>query len=367
MGRDQRMKAKQKISVWQMALMLTVSRMFFIFTDTPAYGQATEPTARIIGSLLSIPLTFMILIPVFILFHRQSQQGNFLEMAFGQSRPFGTIVAWCLLIGMLIGAVGTLVHFGFFMQNTTFPSIKTPMVLILLFAGALYASTLGLEGFSRTASIIFWLLPVSLLLLLAFSYDVINFNHIRPIFNHPVRSVIQAAWTDATRTSELAVLLILFPHVKGRYHKVVTKFVLFSGIGLVFVTTLCTVILGEYMYHEAFPLFTVSSIVDLGSIRRLETIYMMLWTMVAFLRLTLYLFAGKVVLYRLLPLKIKWLSYWILGAITLLLSIILGNTLESTRMVYMVVQNGWITLLLILFFPFLLAAFSGNRRRLEDM
>lgn len=345
------MQTKQRISSWQMALTLVVSRMFFIFTDTPLYQTPLEPTAKMLGNLVSIGLMFLMVTPILLLFQRQEREHDFLSMASIASQPLGRFMGMSFLLGVMIVAVSTMVHLQFFIQNTTFPNIKTPIVMIMLFAGGLYAVFLGLEGIARTASLLSIALLISMLLVPIFSYDLIDVTQVMPLLHHPVASVLESAVLDAIRTTEFLVLLLLFPSISASFRESAVKFIALSGAGLFYVTSVTVMVLGDYMNREVFPFFTVSSVVDIGPIKRLDALYMMLWVMIALIRLSVYLLVGKKLIERLFPLKSHKMVYGVFAGLTLVFAMILNSSLLNTKFVYTVLEKGWFNVILVVLFP----------------
>jgi spore germination protein KB len=354
-----------KISIWQAAFLAFICRVYRIITYTPIFGKDTEILATVLGEALSCVGTLILCIPIFLLFQKRKNHEDIISMCYQVSPIFGGACHVLFLFCMFAALLNTLVHFQFFMTNAVFPEAPQILFIGTMLLAAAYAAWMGLEGIARANTIIVILFFVSFLFILISCLEHTQWVNLRPIFSDPVQTVIREAWIEVSRNIETIVLMLFFTNLNSSGEsKTLWIYWIFSSVVLVAVSLITAMILGDYEFRQVFPFFGIASIIDMGTIRRFDAIHMVIWTLVAFIRTSVYLLLCNVLVKRFLPDRFHPFVLPILIVISFLSSWMLSQKLIFIQIVYTFFDYGVLTFLLTAVIP--LIVWISQKRKHSD-
>lgn len=281
-------------------ILLFVSRCFNIMNYVPAFSQKLENSAVLLGNLLALFIQLLLLLPALALYRRFDGQ-NVVTVAYNRAKPLGWAVAFLYFAVTLAQLAGTLVGFEYFMTDAVYPNASVVFIIVTMSLACFLCGRHGLEGITRASAIVFVFLLLSAGFICAVSLRSIDPCNFHPMLGDPVPSVLRAAFESIGKASELFLLILLYPKVKGSQGKCSLGFVAASFLMLEVTALIVQGVLGEYADTQTFPYYTLASVSDTRLLQRLDSLHMMNWVFSAFIRCTLLVIIGNYCVQMILP------------------------------------------------------------------
>ena len=277
---------EEKISGVQAVVLLFLSRAFQTLNYIPAFHDAPDGMSTLWGTGVALVIELLILIPALLLEQRYRGQ-NVITVGYNRWKPLGMIFALLYAFTMLLQLVGSLAGFEYFLTNAVYPNSSAVFIVLTMCAACFWAAGRGLEGLGRAAGIVFVFFLLSVLLISGASMSSIDMLNVRPSLDNPLGSAFRAGIISVSKTSEIFLLLLLFPKIKG--NKTKCAFGLTISVFLFDLVTsfLLLAVLGKFGQTQTFPYYTLASVSDVFIFQRLDSLHMAIWTFITFLRLTL--------------------------------------------------------------------------------
>lgn len=294
---------KIQISTAQAVMLLVLSRMFRTVTYSPMFEDLTEASAIVYADIISIFVTLIIILPLFILL-RNGQDDILLEST-KCSRKFGKVVMVYYFLLIMLVLINTTSRFEAFMSNAIFPNISSLTVIISFLLVCLYGAKMGFEAISRASSILFVIFIISLIFIFGFSFEKMHLVNLKPIIDKPISTVYELVVHNISHNMEFVLLVLFLPKVKGTFSKITLWYIFISGIFITLVGSITVLILGDFTLNQIFPFFSIASIMEGGTIQRMDSIHMALWVLISYVRVTLCLILANEVLRKITGAKNK--------------------------------------------------------------
>lgn len=287
------------ISSAQLVLLLTVSRLFTLFTSI----SHTDSSGSGSAALVAIPLAGIgaLAAGVPYLLMRRRCGPDSLEAACRVGKAYGAAAAFLFCVFCLMAAARTAAQFTYFMVSAVYQNVQPWVLLFWLTLLAAYAAALGLEAFSRLGALAFFL---------ALGATLLVFGALLPRMNpiwlaSPFLDGVQPTWQIMRHLLVQNAELVLFPLLASRAGgKGVKPYFWWTALTTLFYEALALVVLtalGGFAATRLFPLHTLAVVARLPVFGRLELCYIVLWVLLAFLRMALYLYCACVCLRRMVP------------------------------------------------------------------
>lgn len=294
------MVIKMKISAAQAILLLFVSRVFNIFNYIPIFSGNVEPSATLIGNIIALLINLAIVIPVSIMFKRNGNK-DILSIAYNKHKVIGIIVCSIYFLFNFIILIGTIFGFEFFMTNAVYPNASVFFIIITICMACFFCAKHGIEGIARTSTIVFVLLILGIIFITFASFKSINLLNIKPIISDVPTTLYKAVSSIVSKGSELIILILIFPKINGSFKKCSVWLIVSSAIILELISFLVASVLGEFAYTQMFPYFTLASVVETSIFQRLDSVHMVLWVFISFVKITLGVYVSNYCLQAMLP------------------------------------------------------------------
>lgn len=217
---------------------------------------------------------------------------------------------------------------------TTIVLPNTPIsVFILLFSGTVvYAAYGGLPTIARLAQLWFPLVFLSLLALLALSAGEFDAGHLRPLQGPGIAKILEGSWMSWAVFGEALILLWLYPFLRQKELalKAVWAGTAVAAFLLIIVTIGIVGALGATsVAAQTFPVLAAVRIIAIGGfLERLESVFMVMWFVAAFLKVVTIFWASSLGLAQLLRLPSYKPLILPLAALYVIISIIPQNIRE---------------------------------------
>ncbi|MEG0570195.1 MAG: GerAB/ArcD/ProY family transporter [Oscillospiraceae bacterium] len=352
---------KVKVSGFQIVSLLFLSRVFNVMTYIPVFAQKMEGTTLLLGNLLGFLGQFILIIPA-IIFYDVYKGKNVITVAYEKFNKFGIIIAAVYLIMMVLGAIGSLVGFEYFMVNAVFGDISAQFLIITMCIATFYAAIIGIEGLARVSTIIFVLFFISTIVIITGSLKSASLLNITPIIDDDFSDILKCGLLSLSKNAELVLLIILFPNVKSSFKKCSFWLMSLSYVAIEVMAFLILAVLGKSWQDQTFPYFTLTSIAELSIFQRLDTLHMTMWVLISFLRISAFIIAANWILKQMLPYKKRKFSVLILIAIIPTLAIITSQNTSLMMAVNPTFGTSIILALELFIIPLILVCFKPKKQ-----
>ena len=286
----------KKISAFQFVVLMFFARGFMSMTsasntdlNSVSVMAATVLTSLAQAVLVICPLVLSIRYP----------DRDMIQLAFGKSRILGVILSVVYGVFFVLAGVYSLGMFSFFIKNNFLEFFDEIIVILSIGAAALYAACLGIEACARTAAaagVLFVLMFVIVIFSVTGEYELYNLQIATIADNGGLSAFLKESGDRLGRSAELVVMIFLLPHVKSQ-----KACGAFSYVAVVFafrelVIFVVTVILGDYAHRLSDPFYALSTYAKTSLVERFDSIYMVVWTLAVFIKISLiFFFGGKCV------------------------------------------------------------------------
>lgn len=296
-----------KISGGQAVLLLFLSRAFNVLNYVPLFNKSIEGTAMLYGTLIAFLLSLVLFVPPILLFKRFNGE-NIIDLLFKKCRPLGYVFSFVIFACTLLSLIGTVGGFEFFMTNAVYLDALIGVISVTMVISCLISSFQGLEGIARAAVIVFAFFLVGTVFIFIAAVPSIELLNIRPVISEPVKSAFSYAFGLISKSHEFILLILLFPNIKGSVAKASVKFLTLSFGFIALANFLIISVLGDFFKSQTFPYYSLTSVIEVSVLQRLDSIHMTLWVFVSFIRITLFIIFSDIYLKNIIPKKLAKFS-----------------------------------------------------------
>ncbi len=350
---------KAKISVSQIVMLISISRIFTIMTHAQTFGEQSQPVVKMFGALLSIILLLILTIPVLSLYKKYNNV-NALDIVYKKSIICGKLLTIAFLYVTVTTMITGVIGFEYFISNAIYPQSSATVIIISLTVVCLICSSYGLQATARAGVFIFTIFILVFIFVFTTSIGSINLLNIKPIIDNPIEQVLDYSFNFATRGRGLIILMLLYPNIKGTPVKATIITVVFTGLVATLMNFLVAGVLGEYGSIQTFPYFALNSVIEIPILQRLDAMHMMTWALMSFIHFSVFGCVSINLIKALLPVKLDRVSpkFKEIFSIILLLFVILSVSLYMTYTGSIVLQDsiesGILVFLLLFVLPLIL-------------
>ena len=294
---------KPKISMSQLILLLTLSRMFYTLNGILLGTGDGFGMAYLCAVLLSALMQFLLVLPA--LFLSQRQGTGILTAGYTFWGKGGAVLAFLCGVYFLFSVVLTVFSMEQFMVNAIYPESSPVFFILTLTLAAAYAAHLGLESIARSGWIIFILFVCGVAFAFLGNWQQINLIFIRPLGVGGFGEVLRMAIHLTARSPEILLFAVLLPNVgsSGGRKRGVFYYLLLSSLILEIIVFLISAVLGQLGEGEAFPFYMVGTLAKISIFQRLDAIQMSLWVLMAFIRMGIFLWTAVELFQSFMPVK----------------------------------------------------------------
>lgn len=276
------------ISAMQIIFILLICRYqsFMISIDLRKALEVKDSNV-FISMIVSLVLSFVILIPAFILI-KKFKYNNIIDISIKTSPKLGNIISIIFSIYFLLVTIAHIANTDFFMISYIYLD-SSPFLIIGIISVALYAVYLGAESIFRSGTIIFILFFILNAIVFIFLIPVRNTHYLGPFILSDINSILDKA-SLFSFSAELVAILILTEYSKQKTFFSYSIFQIIIFIMEFLLLLMITLSMGKYSNTNMFPLYTVSSMIEIPILARLESFYIVLDTMLSVIKTSIYLF-----------------------------------------------------------------------------
>ncbi|WP_342558734.1 endospore germination permease [Metasolibacillus sp. FSL K6-0083] len=303
------MSSKQMISTRQFTIITFLYSIGTSILIIPAYLAKLAKQDAWIAAIVGVLLSFL-LIMLFVKLANTFPKYTLIEIIEKVlGKWLGKPVAILFILFAFLNSGEMLYYIGNFTQIEIMP--ETPnFAFVLLFAFIIIlANYLGLETFARSAELLF---PVFLLLFLFFIIFItpdIKFENMQPMLDTPPRTFIASVlYFMSIFAFPSIMLLMIYPYTVNRNNSAQKGFylgILLGGIVLIFIITLCILVLGDMnTASQNYPTYILAQRISIGNFfQRIEVIIAFMWIITIYTRAFIYFYVTLIGLQQIFHIK----------------------------------------------------------------
>ncbi len=191
---------------------------------------------------------------------------------------FGFLIASYLVIL----SISTIHEFGQDIKNMMFTSSLVSEINLLLIIGIFCGMYTGIRGLFRSSSIIFSILLTGVILMFIALYSKIDLSNLTPIFGTGYKQLFLYGSSSIGIFNSLFILFLIAPNVKN-IKKTGLYSIFISSITIILILFLLfTIFPHESLSQNSFAIFELTRMIGFGRFfQRLESIFTLLWIIVA--------------------------------------------------------------------------------------
>lgn len=343
------MTGKYKISSVQLLVIMFISNIFFTMMYSPKGQTGIDSLSFMISELISVPLVFLTLFPFYYITNKQNNS-NIITCSFKLNKAWGKITSILYWLYMMFVAVNTIANFEFFLSTAIYPQSNSTSFILIMMAVILYACLLGIEPIARLAGFVIIIVVISLLFILIPLFGEAKLYHLH--FSSPVNIKIIASTIYMTTISnnDFVLLLLLNDITDNKLKKPLKKYIGLIVIFYELIAFVTAVTFGSYGKTILFPLYSLSAISEISILERMDSIHMMIWVFVAFLKACVFLFVSAQILSTFTKLKLKK-SIFINTALVTIMSLIISKSFPILHNIDVFSKTGTLFLTFVLILP----------------
>lgn len=358
-----------KITSMQFIQLIIISRIILAFITLPSLKAAPENQDVWISTALSFFIMLLLSIPTYLLWIKFPNQSIIQYSKTLLGNWVGGLIGF-LIICFIIHTISlSLSQISMFFTSAIMPETPDLFFIFSLVLCCAYAVFKGIEVLGRISEIVAPLIIISTIAALLILSKIIQLDSLLPVMEKGVFSVMQGSFYEAGNTFEVLIFAMLLPNLNDR-QKGKTVFIASFLILVSLLLIISITILGIWGSNEAksllFPFaFTLKLAEVTDIIERVEIIYISLWTLGFFIKISLLYYLSAVGVSHLFNFK-EYKHFVIpIGSIVIPLSIIMTPNIIELREFLSYKTFTLYSLVFILFIPTILLITSYIRGKGE--
>lgn len=356
------MARKTLITVTQLFGMLFVSRMVVNITYNPFMASDGEIWDHMLSAVGAFLLTFVLVIPVYLLYRRYPRM-SITEDAYYLMGKAAFLVVGVYALYFLLVSCYTLSLFNVFVTNVMSPKVSLVVLSIAVTATACYGAFKGIEALARTSGLVLIGICAALVFLVCALAPRMEMDNFPPLMYNGPKSTVNGVLLMLSRTSSVPVLAMLLPFAKGNAKKGIAVWNTVTYLSIAGLITVMVGALGDFLKTQIFPIYAATSIAEIGIFKRMDALFLGIWTMGLFIKLALFLLLFSMCVAHMLGRKAGRISILVGGALVAAAGVWVADSRELARSIYDLRFLLVATLLTSIVLPVLLLIVDSIKKR----
>lgn len=319
------MKTLERLSAGQLFMMLYISRMVVNVTYSSYSSDVSSLRYGVTASVIAMVITFFMLIPVYFMI-KTNKNRSVTDNAYSVFKWLGTTVAVIYGLYFLWILVNTISFFDIMVKNVVNPNTSVFMLSLAIVGAAVYAAYRGIEALGRASSIIFIIITTALIVLIFSLIPEADILNTEPPGMENSSDIMKTVFNAVAKNSCIPAMAFLLSLTSGNKKRGAVCWALGVYLSMAVMIFIITAVLGDYLDTQVFPVYTVTAVASLGVTRRLDGIFLGVWTAGMFVKISLFIYLISVCVKRILGNKAAKLSIILSGAVIVIASTAVSGT-----------------------------------------
>ncbi len=292
------MERKDVITAPQLFSFLLLCNIITGITYNLQIAKSTSMWDHILSAVFAFFINTLFIFPIYKL-RKINPAMNIADHCAVSFERLGKIFLTIYGIYYLFACCYVLSLFNIFVRDIINPEISLFLLTLCVVLAASYAACKGIEGLARACSIILFLICLAIIFILLALFPQIEPLNFSPLLYNGVTDTFNGTLYLMSLSFFLPLAAVLAPFSKGNIKKalIATN----SCVYILFIFSIFVVVgaLGDYLQTQSFPLYTATSVAEIGVFRRLDAIYLGIFTAGLFIMVAIFLFAFFLVMKKL--------------------------------------------------------------------
>ncbi len=264
-----------RVTAAQLLIFLFISNLSALLMFPLSFNNGIHFSEWIIPLILRWVGRWVLLIPVLI-YIRAVRRGS--AEPISKNR---TASVFFLLYG-IYGTLSGLYRFYAFGMEYAGKELSLFMIVLIIFAAAVYAALKGIEGMVRFGLLVFALVIIGTVLISVSLFPSFDRTVMEPAVQNEQTAVL---WiTMLSESSDIVLLLFFSDGTKERPFKAAVIWMILSGVYALYMLVLVSATLGTYLAGMTFPLYHITD--GAGALQRIHPLFISLSVFMAVCRLS---------------------------------------------------------------------------------
>lgn len=338
------MKPFVRVSVCQLFIMLFISRMVVNVTYSSYNSDIATLRYGMVSALFALVATLLMSIPVFLMYKTNNGR-TVTDNSYFLFKKWGAIIAVVYGLYFLWVLINTLSQFNIMVTNVLNPTSSVFILSLAVIIASMYGAYKGIEALGRASTILFFFIVIALIILLCTLLPQTDYLNIEPVTLQDTGSITETALSMISKNSCIPALAILLPFAKGNTKKGVVWWTIAVYLSTALLILIIVAVLGDYLETQIFPVYSITALASLGVTKRLDGLFLGVWTAGMFVKISLFMYLLSACVKRVFGDVISRWSILICGALVLGASL----TISAKDGLFEMVFNKNIMLFLTLF------------------
>lgn len=284
------MERKDVISAPQLFSLLFLCNVIIGITYNLPLAKSTNMWNHILSAVITFFVNIVLILPILKL-HKISPTMTIADHCAVSFPRLGKIFLAVYALYYLFACCYVLSLFNVFVKDVVNPEISLFLLTLCVILAASYAACKGIEGLARACSVILFLICAAVLFIvfaLLPQVDPLNFS---PLIYNDFVDTLNGTIYLVSLSFFVPLAGVLVPFANGSIKKALFATSASVYLLFIFVVVLVTGALGDYLKTQTFPIYTAASVAEIGVFRRLDAIYLGVFTSGLFITVAMFLFA----------------------------------------------------------------------------
>ena len=292
------MERKNIITAQQLFSLLFLSSIIIGITYNLPMAKSNNMWDHIVSAVVAFFINCVFILPIYKLY-RLNPTMNIADNCAVNFKKIGVLFLIVYGLYYLFACCYTLSLFNIFVRDVVNPDISLFMLSLCVVLAASYAACKGIEGIARACTIILFIICASILFIIFTLLPQIDKMNYSPLLFNGIDDAINGTAYLVSLSFYIPLAAIIMPFTKGNLKKTLFTANAIIYILFIFVVVIVTGALGDYLKMQSFPIYTATSVAEIGVFKRLDAIYLGIFTSGLFITVSLFLFAFFLVMKRL--------------------------------------------------------------------
>lgn len=352
---------KVTISAAQLFVLLFISRTIVNITYSLYIADTSQMWDNLISTVISFFLTLLMVVPVYLLYKRDKPH-SILDQGYMAFKKFGAAIAILYALYFIWVLCYTLSLFDLFVTDLMNPKISSAVLSFGVIIASVYGAYKGIEALGRTSGLILIAVLAAFVFLVCALTPQIDPLNYKPLFYDGASGTVNGVLLMLARNSCIPALAILLPFAKGNVKKGIGWWCTAIYGSSALVIFLVVGVLGDYLSTQPFPVYSATSVAQIGVFQRMDAVFLGVWTAGIFIKCALFLYLVSLCVKKMWGEKAARISIIVTGAAVLLMTY--GITASNALMSILFNNNVLLALTLITAVAVpLIVLFAGRKRR----
>ena len=282
------MSKVQRISTTQLFALLYISRMVINVTYNRYSADTTNLKYAVFTGISGFLLTLLMLIPIHLVV-RVGNNRNILDSTYSISKKLSFVIAVIYAFYFFYAILHTVSFFDTMVSYVFNPNLSVTMLSAIGIVATIYGAYKGVQILARASALFCVMIGIMLLILVCTLIPKVDFLNLEPFSIDNLPTATKMTLSALGKNACIPSMVMLFPLTNGKTKtlSVLWAFTVYTSMSIL--TVFMVSVLGEYLYTQTFPVYTLTAVASLGVTRRLDGIFMGVWLVGMFVRISLLL------------------------------------------------------------------------------